>query len=421
MLLSSGNFFNGSGGGGGGSGETGADLAAAIIPFTTPVVTTGTQNLTSSAYGGGTPILAMFNTGETTALKNNEPEIMIGFGATDGTNQFAANAYSADAQTSGGGADRRVGVTDKCMLRLGLSIGSEAAYSSFLTDGVQVNHTDDWPSAYHQHAIVAGGSDLTTAVGTVTPTTGGVTVTLGWQPDAIIFYGVNDAMNDSVGSFCSACMGFAAWDSGASLTEVVAGVTADTGTTRLYRVAVETTACHAQIDVTSSSYTFTINVTRSGTGFTATSSSTVGTDKIGYIALKIAGGQAKAGTWALPTGTGSASKTGVGFKPRLVILAGTDRTATGVAAGSLFGIAALAREPRAAGIFSSFVSDGAAQNGSNPSDTRHTVDDNGLYGLLAAGGADFDIDLTSLDADGWTVNVTDAPAGAYLWPYLAIG
>lgn len=408
-------------GGGGGSGETGALLDAAVIPFAINTGT-GTQDITAAPYGGGTPKLAMYHASAAGALKTDQAGAAVGFGATDGTNQFAANAFSADGQTSGAGLDRIVGVTDKCILRLdSTAIGSEAAHSAFLADGVRINITDDWPSTVRQTAIVMGGADLTVAVGTVTPVVGaGATVALGWQPDAIIFYGSDGAFSDTVFTGFRAIQGFAAWDSVGTLAEVCAGVRADTGSTRLYRTAVANDASIFSISATADAYTFKGNVSRSGTGFTVTSDATA--IAIGYVALKITGGKCKAGTWALPTGTGGSSKTGIGFKPKLVLIAGTERTAVGgPSSGTLFGMAALSREPRAASLFGSWVSDGAAQGGGAPSDTRHTVDDQGIYGLTATGGGDFDIEMTSMDADGWTVNVVDAPAGAYLWPYLAIG
>lgn len=403
-------------GSGGGSGETGAALDAAVIPFTTDVTSVANQSITSSAYGGGTPKLAMFIQGETASLKADQAGADIGFGAADGTSQFVAVGSSVD-NVAGAGTDRVVGMTDQCLIRLGsTTIGSESDFNAFVTNGVEIDHTDDWPSAYHQTAIVLGGADLTVGVGTVTPTTGGASVVLGWQPDAIIFWLSDGAMSDTIFTGFRAIQGFAAWDSGGTLAEAVAGVNADTGATRLYRTALATDACIAGISATADSFPWKANVTRSGTGFTVTSTATALV--VGYVAIKVAGGKCKVGTWALPTGTGAATKSGIGFKPKLVMLMGTERTAaSGPSSGTLFGMAVMSREPRAASLFGSWVSDGAASN----TDTRHTVDDQGIYGLTSTGSADFDIEMTSMDSDGWTVNVVDAPAGAYLWPYLAIG
>lgn len=401
---------------GGGSGETGAALDAAVIPFTTDVTSTANQSITSSAYGGGTPKLAMFLQSEYFgAVKGVINEADIGFGAADGTSQFTANASSLD-NVAGAGTDRVVGMTDKCLIRLqSTTITAEAQFNAFLTNGVEIDHTDDWANAIRQTAIVLGGTDLTVAVGTLTPTTGGAAVVLGWQPDAIILYLADGAMSDTIFSDFRAIQGFAAWDSGGTLFEGAAGVRADSGATRLYRTAVVDDACIFTISTSASTITAKVNATRSGTGFTLTSTATFAV--IGYVAIKIAGGKCKAGTWTLPTGTGAATKSGIGFKPKLVMLCGTDRTATGVASGTLFGMAAMSREPLAASVFGSWVSDGAASN----TDTKHTVDNQGIFGLTTAGAADFDIEMTSMDSDGWTVNVVDAPAGAYLWPYLAIG
>ncbi|TIN78350.1 hypothetical protein [Mesorhizobium sp.] len=413
------NLFTSSFGSGslGSTGDTGAALAAAVIPFTTSVGT-GTQDITASAYGGGTPKLAMFQAGVSTVLKSSGViDALIGLGAADGTNQFACGTYSAD-NVAGSGTDRDVGVTDQVMLWTTTAINAESAFSSFLTNGVRVNHGNAWGAAVQQAAIVLGGSDLTVKVGTVTPVTGaGATVALGWQPDAIIFYFSDGAFSDTIFTGFRAIQGFAAWDNLGTLAEACSGVRSDTGATRLYRTFVATDCSIASISTTANAFNFKANVTRSATGFTVTSDAAAGA--AGYIALKLAnGGRAKVGTWALPAGTGGASKTGVGFKPRLVMLCGSEKTTAAVpSSGTLFGMAAMARQPKAASIFTRFVSDGAASN----TDTGHVVDNDGIYGLLGAGGADFDIDLINMNADGWTVNVTDAPAGAYLWPYLAIG
>lgn len=384
--------------------------------------TTGNISITDAGLGGATPKLAIFfNNRSTNAFKADTADFNVMIGATDGTGQFAVMAGGTDNNASAGGSYGLNGRDDHCWIMASTlgAIAESATFTSWQADGININQDDAGAAAFKAQAAFLAHADLTVQVGVVTPTTIGTNVSLGFQPDAIILISNCNIINGTaVTTRSQMCVGFAAWDGGGNISEAFACTAEDTGTTRLYRNGVGTDACHAQPNNTADSYDYKVNVTRDATSFTATSDLTVGTDEIGYIAIKIANGSARVGTWALPTGTGSASKTGVGIAPGFVFLAGTDLTAAGIGAGTTFGFAVMAED--IASIVASRVSDGAASGAGNPSDERTVMDTSGLYGLLGNGGADFDIDFTSLDADGWTVNVVDAPAAAYLWPYLAL-
>lgn len=398
------------------------ELLGAVGATFTSVTSPGTISITDSALNGQTPKAALFfNNRSVSAFKADMTHAEIAIGATDGTSQFACLFSSADGSTSSAGTKAVNGMTTNCYVTPSTSgdINEEAAFDSWQADGVVIDQTDAGPSAWKAQAAFLAHDDLTVKVGTVTPTTGGAAIDVGFQPDAVILVSSTHAMDGTPNStFTRMVVGFAAWDGAGTISEAFATTVEDTGNTRLYRGGVQTDACFGSGSFTADSYVYTVNLTRGASGFTATSSASAGTHKIGYIAIKIDGGSARVGTWALPTSTGLHSKTGVGIAPGFVFLAGTDRTAVGYSAGTTFGFAVMADD--IASIVASRVSDGAASGGANPTDQRTTMDNSGLFGLLAAGGTDFDIDFVSLDPDGWTVNAVDAPAAAYLWPYLAL-
>lgn len=123
----------------------------------------------------------------------------------------------------------------------------------------------------------------------------------------------------------------------------------------------------------------------------------------------------KAGSFAMRTTVGSQSVTGVGFQPSVILFASALRTAAGeeVYVANTFGAAESAS---ARWGISSFSVDAAGTTATRQSARA----DRCLLSEDDSGAIIFYIDFTSMDADGFTINVTNAAGTAYLIQYLAL-
>jgi hypothetical protein len=123
-----------------------------------------------------------------------------------------------------------------------------------------------------------------------------------------------------------------------------------------------------------------------------------------------------AGTFAKSTGGAPASQavTGVGFTPKALILWGTTQTAAGIAGGA-----------QVSWGFSDGTDDRSlcltSEDAQGTSDTDRRIAAKAFTILDFAQTVLSECDLTSFDADGFTVNWTTNEASAYIVHYLAIG
>lgn len=126
---------------------------------------------------------------------------------------------------------------------------------------------------------------------------------------------------------------------------------------------------------------------------------------------------AKAGTFAINVGVGNQSITGLGFEPKLILFYPTKRTATGIGVDgfSSFG-AAISSVAR-------FAVHGSSEDGANPSACSRRGTDAACITFLIEGtiNTDYEADFVSMDADGFTIDITNAPTAAYQIGYLALG
>jgi hypothetical protein len=128
--------------------------------------------------------------------------------------------------------------------------------------------------------------------------------------------------------------------------------------------------------------------------------------------------QTQAGNFALNTSTGSQSITGVGFQPQLVLFIGTPDTANvATVAAHNFQMVGLATASN-----QGVVSMNSEDNQDFP-DVFGDTDNSSCILIHDVGVATIDAqaDLTSMDTDGFTINVSTAPGSAYRIGYLALG
>ena len=111
-----------------------------------------------------------------------------------------------------------------------------------------------------------------------------------------------------------------------------------------------------------------------------------------------------AGVFALNTATGNQSVTGVGFQPDVVIFLPTNLTADGVGSDAYLNIGA-AVSSSARKTFSSTSEDGQATTDTSRESYDLCISQNNP----GSSSSDYLADFVSLDADGFTINITDAP------------
>jgi hypothetical protein len=130
---------------------------------------------------------------------------------------------------------------------------------------------------------------------------------------------------------------------------------------------------------------------------------------VGYMIIGGAAIQTKVLEWTLGTSTGNQSVSGVGFGPQAVIHLTANRTAIGRVAGAQFGIGAMDSTRNWA------MSWAAADNITNHqvcASMRKT--DQAVMMVNTAGAIAYQASLVSLDSNGFTVNVQNAPASGQL-------
>lgn len=376
-----------------------------IGTLSTPTVT-GNQAITGVGFQPKLVILfgTLFN-----AVGTNTARMSIG--ASDGTNEFTVAEHIQH------GADPTNALTIKktgsCLINLG-SAGTavlDGTMVSLDADGFTVNWTTVLASSYTISYICLGGADLANAyVGSMdlTTSTGNQSVTgLGTQPDSVMFFtgdtgtAATSSLNARLG-LGAATATTARWAAaGASLDNVSTSQADRYFATDKCVLSVTNTAVNFAADFVSfDAGGFTINKT------TAPGSIT----RIFYIALD--GPSAKAGNLTQRTSVGTKAETGVGFTPSIELFGTTGSPAADALQTTLFlgfGAGVSATERRA---MADYQSDGSL-NTSNSSGAKAV----GIWTTITNAEAD----ISSQDADGFTLNWTTADATARHIGYLALG
>jgi hypothetical protein len=122
-----------------------------------------------------------------------------------------------------------------------------------------------------------------------------------------------------------------------------------------------------------------------------------------------------AGSFTTNTSTGNQSVTGVGFVPVAVYFFTSGSTATGSSANSIMGIgAATSTSQRSA------LSGGSVDN-IDPTNAESRFVVNAAFQIHFNGATLFEADFVSFDADGFTFNLTTAPAAGRLVSFVCFG
>lgn len=159
---------------------------------------TGTQDITFTPNGSDpswTPKVAIFQWSRAnTSTGTFQEHMSYGFGFTDGTNQRCVSISSEDnsarSDTGSRGSNNSV-ITALIPTGTLPGVDAVATFSSWLTNGIQINWTDAPAAQFYITVTFLGGDDITNAaVGTIMSGTSVTTISetgLNFQPDFGLF------------------------------------------------------------------------------------------------------------------------------------------------------------------------------------------------------------------------------------------
>lgn len=280
-----------------------------VLVVHSPPGSTGNEDITDVAFNGDTPVAALF-----VAASWRSPNVVrYGYGATDGTNQWA----SGSSMEAGGGGLSNINWfaselrDDLCIYLPYLDDGGfsnerlKGSFVSFIPNGIRINWTDiSLPAgSFRQVAILLfGGVNCKSQAGVVSgPSTGGTSVSTSFKPDMVFAATNNSVLNTYTHLLASmsfgisdgvAQRGYASANTSNFVNKHTSSLfsggpvakddpTAGTSDNLLYQVSIDT---------------FT------GSSFKMTASSSTGSDAVGYFALSYSGiAHHQIGEWDLPS------------------------------------------------------------------------------------------------------------------------
>lgn len=351
---------------------------------------------------GFTPTLVMTWTSGLTA-SSGSTDMIFSIGAMDGTTEWHQSAWNEDNAPDGENY-RSFNTSDVTNIWNGTSDLWEANFKQFTASGVDWSYSTNESQTRYMNFLALNG-DPTFEVGTFNTGTGAVTstvevnLTCSCQPDLVIFVGGADDTTGGDASSTAYSIGAA---TGATERFAIAGAgtqgaaTADTAryqTSSQIYVKQSTSAVVQSLDLTS----------MDADGFTVDITATDSTSRVvGFVAFS--GIDAKIGSISAATGTGSQESNVTSWTPDALILASIgDTTSDSVLVHSRisWGAGTGASEE---GVVSVTDEDNVART-----DATRMLHLDKIYGVPGIGGTTYlsAADLTSLDADGFTLNYSD--------------
>lgn len=346
--------------------------------------------------------------------------IQIGRGWTDGVNE---NAISTTDATGLGSTDtRRWGTSDSCILINNIfmpTVNGEAVFVSFITDGVRVNWTNNPATAQLIRFTLIGGSGVTASVtiGTLPGPIGNtVDIDMGLVPDLILAMATGSGFGDSNSSTCQFQWGVARGPAGSIKQRCATYIELDSLATSRPNAIVMTDRIAANLNGIggiSRAFELTdilstpgdavngIEVTQRGPSAFAQDVSFLGLNFNEEVDVEVFSTNA-------PAAIGLHSVSGIGFNPQFVEQALTDLDTEDVtedaARAGTFGLGGFSEtNERSATIQSEY--------GVGTTNTQSVADARAVNLPQDDGTARFVGTLSSLDDDGWTLNMSAAPVG----------
>ncbi len=379
--------------------------------------TTGNQTFTIPNLGW-TPNAAIFIVTSATANGSAAAVASLCYGcATGESEQWAAAIRSAD--NAGTSDTARVMLNDSCIVLFGATgatFDATAQFASFGTNSVTITWSDAPATAVLVTVVfiscdnaLAGQYSMGASAGATT------TVTPNFAADAVIaaYAGLTDDTATTTATLSIGAVARATLEQRCQFIYDThgAGTSALVGRLQDGYIAIQDTG--SGVDKASEITSFT------ATQFVATQRVAGGTGElVGYLALDLGDSAAAVGTYTTPLSKQYHPVTGVGFRPGMVMLglfngAAVDTTYTDNQAGSI-GIGVATADTEYSNAYSSEDNEGTT-------DTQSLIDDAAATLPGDDGTAQFEMTLTRMDGDGFTLYTrATLTTGSVVWWYLAI-
>lgn len=376
------------------------------------IAITGTGSYEVNLSGAFQPNLLLFsmNLRSADGTQNNAA---YAFGATDGTTQECV-CMSGD-QSNDPTNTTHYHSSSKLiyLMREATIVDLVGTLTSFDTDGFTINistynfaRSIQYCAMLLDNAAVLGSQSFPASTGTQAYTGAGFT------PTGLILASVRASAVDTSEDHANMMIGLA---SGTGATEECSISTFDednVGDTNTKR-HVDTGACYATLDSSGIAEEATLSSLDSD-GFTLNVSN-AGASK--FFAVCLGGGTKVKNTESLNSGTGTQAFTGAGFTPEAVLAISVGDATIDTVTDTMLASVGMASGASASGAKGYFGTDAYAKGGQY----QLWYDATAIYQKRnVSGTVQYEMDISSLDSDGWTGNVTTAEASNTLgWMAIA--
>ncbi len=401
-------------------GPTQADVAYKVGNFTKRT-STGSQVITHNL--GKTPKAIILWTSGQTSDGTVGSAYHYAQGISDGTTSYAFSAASQD-NVGEGNTSRRFAAKAITLVEWGEVLLAEADLSSWNASSFTLNWTTNNSDATLIHYLLIGGNDVAakTVNWQVPTSTGNRTITgVGFQPDLVIHLNGGTGLTGSApSSQIQSATGFGVMNAKgeqwalAALAKDEIDPSASSRGQRTDAALVSTGLDGSQDPEFSAVASY---VGMNADGFTLNFSTVSANHTAGQVAsLALRGVDSKLGSFDKSTATGSQAVTGVGFQPEAIMLASWARTAR--------------TDARDDAVATLGASDGTTEGVSwfgdwdniDPTNTMGLDKTSKVFAKSSSSQSiDAEADLTSLNADGFTLDwTTNADGMAAQLLYLAL-
>lgn len=393
--------------------------AEAAASFTTGSFLLNTSTGNQAVTGAGfQPKLVIFFAGQKADAQGESNDVRFMYGAAVSSTKRWALAGSGG--WGSGNSDARNGwQADRCIIGVNTfaaTVDFEADMVTLDADGFTINVTTASATSYRIFYMAFGGSDISADVGTFTiSATGSKAITgVGFQP-TLIGLGVASASADGYGNFTEGSIGWATASSNRyALSWAAQNNVADTNSVK----SQISTGVLQEIWITPVVEDLADFTSMDADGFTINVSSNVNSPVVGYIAMR--GASFKLGAFNEPTSTGNASVTGVGFQPSMVAVFSFSAAST---ASIIDGENLMIGAATSSSNRRSFDIDcpDAATTSTDQRKTSEALWLTHITGSTNSGNPTntAEADFVSMDADGFTYNMTTADATSRQVIYVA--
>lgn len=287
----------------------------------------GTQDFTTSNLGGLTPVAAMFLIGNPTADGTGTAHAIWGMGATSGSGEQWAWSVSSEDALGSTNTNRR-GMSDQCIAIIDYNantVDGEAAFDSFITNGVRINWGDAPADAYLMTVWLFAGTGMEAHAGIVDMPNvldGTVDITApGFAGDVLITGTAALNFNDTGQDNWRWALGCAV-DDGSDTQRMIASQWGDAKPSAQCGAQFSTAYASGLVAGNNGQLVWAAEVgSWDASGFTVTNREAATPNDFGYLFLSLGGEADKwLGTIATPTTIGTEDYTGPGFQPQAVIM-----------------------------------------------------------------------------------------------------